>query len=690
MTSIQMSTIKYALLSVLVCMLLWNNAVSAVGWFRETLCQEGLTNFCPGLYLDLCVYGASLKHPISSWDLYYLAMKNGVAWFRPFVEIFINKICALLTHLKSTSSLTEKLGFIVTSFLALFYPWKVVMLLWFILHPVRFGVNLTYWVIRKFIVKTVHFIMLPYRVFFLLRNKLVDKYHAYLAWKNAWMQWAKGFGGTTVTLDNGKVVKVSIAEKLDEILQLLRTTTGRLLESRQSGSDFMEVGQLPKGLVVVRSVNGTTVGMGFLVRAKGKLCLGTAAHVGQKIVDGFILSGNADNLACVQVRDIKPVLTTTLDFILLEVPENTSSILGIGKVKLGPTPSEGKVVNAYGFVNGRLCRSMGLTGSLARNFGFKHTASTLAGFSGTPLYHNDTIVAVHSRSDAMGYNYALSLDVFLNGINQTLEANVYENDFRAFRQTEEDFLEREDEDLYNEVAWKWESQAAVGARNSGKMWCTLTANESSHWASGAGIQSLDKWADETPMDFDDLGPVPSLSDFRPRFESAPGNFRRGSSHGAVSSTNGKGKEKETICESAVPSTIVNSVEPPKEALRKRKKKNSKRSKTGTGPTKAPVSSKTASTSIPVVSFEDHGSLMNSNEKESETKSSSATLEEAHQSGLRRGWKQELFHMKSVMNKLKLMPESEEVAITQKVVAAKIAELQNNLALSRKISTAFAQ
>lgn len=409
-------------------------------------------------------------------------------------------------------------------------------------------------------------------------------------------------------------MRVSLYDKLDEILILLKG--GRNYESMQAGSDFIAVNKWPSGLVVVRNKAAQTIGMGFLVRACGKLCLGTAAHVALKCKDGFILSGPITNHVSVQIDDAMVVLTTNLDFTLIQVPENTASKLGVAKVKLGKTPTENAAVNVYGFVNGRLCQSFGVMGSTTRNLGFKHSMSTLNGFSGTPIFRDGCVVGVHSRSDGMGYNYGLSLDFLLDSLKTSeFESGDYDSDRYAYHREED--LDYDDEEDFDVLTWKWEGKQQRFARADSEGWAEFDAEEEAlsrfHRKDGrlAGID----WHDDAPMDFD-----------APVWEQAV-NFRLRPSNGAQTSSNGKhvkGKQLETCSNAESTTSTPPDLKETKEARPKKSKRKSKLSKAGNGPQEPRKQSDSVSSSTETDSSLDNGNRTKKDSNGSEPKSLDST------------------------------------------------------------------
>jgi len=90
-----------------------------------------------------------------------------------------------------------------------------------------------------------------------------------------------------------------------------------------------------------------------------------------------------------------------LDIIGIEVPNGVWSYLGVTVAKPDYKPPEKCSVRLYGFDGPKPAMAMGLAKS-GRGFGLVHTASTEAGWSGTPLMRNGKVVGMHRGSCPSG------------------------------------------------------------------------------------------------------------------------------------------------------------------------------------------------------------------------------------------------------------------------------------------------
>jgi hypothetical protein len=390
--------------------------------------------------------------------------------------------------------------------------------------------------------------------------------------------WLQGTLAKETILPGRTIIEVSISEKMDEILRYMRKEK-RFYESKQNDSEFVQTNSWPKGLVVVRNSAGQTLGMGFIKAIEGTHVLVTAAHLAMKARHGMILSAGVHTMKHIMLDNPKILVRTELDVAIIEVPVNTMSVLGVGKVKMDKTCSEGAAIKAYGYVDGKFVESLGLMGKPVVHFGFKHECSTLTGWSGTPLYKDGVIIGIHSRSNGIGTNFGLSLDMMLT----RLESNDY--DGRRHMREMEEWDDEFDGDV---ISWQWESKQAKRLQALKTGWAEddleVETKAGRGGDSGGDLESGFRgvalgdyrWSDDRPMDYDDL----------PVFESV--NFRLAPSGGGNNTSNGTTtpkKQEETMSvesgdsTSSIPEEKVTPASP-----RKKKSRKSKRSKTGNGQT----------------------------------------------------------------------------------------------------------
>lgn len=420
------------------------------------------------------------------------------------------------------------------------------------------------------------------------------------------MAWLLGNWATETTLPEGpKVVKLGLMDKLDEILRLLRAQT--TLEARQAQSEFVEAEVWPKGLVLIRDHRANSIGMGFITVIENKHLVITAAHVLSRCTRGLILSAGCVQQKHVTItQDAKLVLKTSSDIVGFEVPPNTMATLGVSKVKLGQTPSQGLPVSVFGFFKGQFVSALGVMGKPTRGFYFQHGCSTIGGFSGTPIYKDGVIVGIHSRASGSQENYGLSLDFLIT----KLESKDYDG-ARHMREVEEwdpdfylDMSNREQEDIDADVddfQWEFEKRAGRRARTTEKTWMQ-TPNLASLFTEENNRISGFNYVDSERYQMEH---APSVSAGKlPVFHERP------SHSGAQPTTNGSRTPKKeetttsTESENLTSSTQEEKVTP--ENPPKKKKKKSKSSKPGNGQRAQSTPSEAPSGNTPPASTSDPG------------------------------------------------------------------------------------
>nr|UHS71526.1 MAG: putative ORF2 polyprotein [Barnaviridae sp.] len=274
-----------------------------------------------------------------------------------------------------------------------------------------------------------------------------------------WRRWQ--VQGLLMPITPAPVVETSERVLLERILAALNG--GRYKESMQSGSPVIPLDVWPSHLISIRNLAGAHVGFGFWTIIKGKHALVSAAHVFAEVALGGSLHANGVSL---KLEDFKILVRSSMDVCALEIPATYGSQLKVRKMKIARTPMFGKSVSVYGFIEGIISRTIGVvSGPDSGAFKYKHTASTLPGHCGSPLIIGENqVVGIHIESDAMGFNYALSLDFLV----VTQEADNYTDGKYGLRYDQElEFGVREylvvgsqvDEIMYDKTAWKLEAEA---------------------------------------------------------------------------------------------------------------------------------------------------------------------------------------------------------------------------------------
>lgn len=235
--------------------------------------------------------------------------------------------------------------------------------------------------------------------------------------------------------------KPSVEDLLYQILNALRHGSGRFKESLQEGSPAIPLDSWPAHLAAVQRPDGSHVGFGFFVARHGSVVFVTAAHILKEVSKGGKIASQTK--AMLLDPDFKILTSGSLDLMILQVPNNYPALLGVSKLKLALTPNLGLAVSIYGYIHGKMCRTIGVVSGVdKRRMQFKHTASTQLGHCGSPLITDGKVVGIHVESDGLGYNYGLSLDFLV----RTKEAfgDSYSDGKYLFTGRDED-----DESLYD-------------------------------------------------------------------------------------------------------------------------------------------------------------------------------------------------------------------------------------------------
>jgi hypothetical protein len=221
----------------------------------------------------------------------------------------------------------------------------------------------------------------------------------------------------------------------------------------------MEMDTWPGQVVSLLTKEEKHCGFGFFTVIKGRWCVVTASHVLKRCKEGYLYTPKAQ-LAL--KGDL--AFQYTGDIVGVWAKESWANILGCKKLEIDFTPSTGSVVKTYGYVNGRMQQSEGNISGIDRALKFKHTSSTLNGWSGTPILCGaKKVIGIHLESDAMGYNYGGSLDLLVKNREADWKSD-YEDDRRLFNEFAE--LESEDED----ELWWMDGEGSARVKRGRKHW----------------------------------------------------------------------------------------------------------------------------------------------------------------------------------------------------------------------------
>jgi hypothetical protein len=202
---------------------------------------------------------------------------------------------------------------------------------------------------------------------------------------------------------NGLYSELFIGEKeyrirLETSVSELLLHTNRSLPEKEMAiqtSRFNSLSQLPSGVVSL-TVEDKVVGMGSRVLIGDKSYLVTASHLMPRLV-------GEQTYICSTTKRWKIVdcdfwSNGKLDVLLINIPSGVWAELGVKALGFGEA-IHGATTQVHGYAHGELAFSVGTILKSSDLFQLKHTASTLHGWSGTPLIINNKVVAIHTGSD---------------------------------------------------------------------------------------------------------------------------------------------------------------------------------------------------------------------------------------------------------------------------------------------------
>jgi hypothetical protein len=419
---------------------------------------------------------------------------------------------------------------------------------------------------------------------------------------------------------NGHLVPLSLPQAPEELsmMEMLRqiliaVRSARTQESMQHGSTFIPVDLWPKHLISIMDPQGRHRGFGSFVQGpNGKSLLITAKHVMKSMREGCVLMGPSQKP--LKLTEHKHWFSTTFDLCGILVEPKIASQLGAIKLTLASTPGTGTAVSTYGYQNGKLVRSIGIVENADSNLKFKHTCSTLGGFSGTPIIKGDkNLVGIHLETCTLGYNYGLSLD-FLQRKKEESPGGG-QRDRRLFGQFEDRLDTGDDDYLYfdgDDEGYHYKSQGHTYSEETYAIEETQRQKMEDSYRTAANKGT---WANDDDDDEDYFKRPPRFqeenSDFRNRTEaplkpqsSAPITGQLAAATAATTTTT-----QEMILSPQLVVTPASTSDPvvptngPREDSRgntanrrQRKGKSTQLSTTGTGPTAPPKTPSSPSTS----------------------------------------------------------------------------------------------
>lgn len=219
-------------------------------------------------------------------------------------------------------------------------------------------------------------------------------------------------------------VTVKVAEEkpptMDEQMKILLAKVDALIkeggkEIRVTGSDYVGA-PVKHGLVRVIDPSGKHVGMAFKALIKKRWTLLTADHVALAFSKGdfaLVTSGEEAGIKMsafsfygkpaairAQVADVRGFELNSKDL---------SYLKGARSWAIQATPGVGSTATVMGYSEGKMVRSYGTIEEALDGMMFSHSASTEAGFSGTPIIVDDKVAGIHIGFKGR-FNMALQLD----------------------------------------------------------------------------------------------------------------------------------------------------------------------------------------------------------------------------------------------------------------------------------------
>lgn len=279
-------------------------------------------------------------------------------------------------------------------------------------------------------------------------------------------------------------------------------------------------GPMPKYIVEFLS-GGRVVGAGFRTSVGKQDVIMTATHVIRGLMSAgaeFVL--RRDDREVVVDDEMKKLILLAveapgLDVVGFTLPQQAVSYLGITKGKMAKTPVQ-TAVRSHGVYQGE---SVSCTGTITKTLGsflFKHNATTVPGFSGSPLTTpSGAIIGMHLKGFPM-FNEGVSLDLFVaqGRMESDFVLQAYHMDFD---QDDYDDILDTDEDRAQAAIWQQEcrfrnadSEFSVTVIGSGNRYDVKRTEAGMEAMRNYVPKSLFNWAD----DYEEEDDLHFESDFR--------------------------------------------------------------------------------------------------------------------------------------------------------------------------------
>lgn len=168
----------------------------------------------------------------------------------------------------------------------------------------------------------------------------------------------------------------------------------------------------PKSLVSIQNEDGRVLGCGARMAHGSSDVFITASHVLREARSHgkSIFIAKHDRSEVLQRVKLDPAWPCEfyssneyVDLIAIQVPQYAWSLLGVNKAPVARVKSARTIVSAYGMSpTGKWMCSSGTALASQRPGALLHSCSTIPGWSGTPLYTGNSIIAIHRASNGYG------------------------------------------------------------------------------------------------------------------------------------------------------------------------------------------------------------------------------------------------------------------------------------------------
>jgi hypothetical protein len=185
-------------------------------------------------------------------------------------------------------------------------------------------------------------------------------------------------------------------------------------------------------------VDGKVVGFGFRVSRGGKDIIVTARH------NLNLMRTRRSDLRIAGPNGQLPLLGDSVAFMFpkadlvgLSVPAVLLSAIGVRSLKVSPPGADGTPIHIHGYMDGTRVKSLGVVMGRVKGqpLRFKHSASTVEGFSGSPVFNQlGLVIGMHIRSGS-SWNEAVMLHWLLGSD----ESETYDKLFDRVDHPEDDW-----------------------------------------------------------------------------------------------------------------------------------------------------------------------------------------------------------------------------------------------------------